>query len=73
MQAPTPLRRQTQIAAGIFVVGLLLIALPIIVTVILDNQPFPGAVVGPSEVAPVLGMLFCVIATLVIIQDLFGY
>jgi hypothetical protein len=72
MQSPTS-HKKTQVGVGVFVVGLLFIALPIIVSVIIGHEPFPGTVVGPSEVAPVLGMLFCVISGLMIVQDNFGY
>jgi hypothetical protein len=73
MQSRTAPGRQSQLAAIAFVIGLLFIALPIIITVLIDQQPFPGTVVGPSEVAPVLGLITCIIATLIIIQDIFGY
>jgi 4-hydroxybenzoate polyprenyltransferase len=72
MQSPTT-KRKTQVGAAVFVVGILFIFLPIIVSVVVGGQPFPGTVVGPSEVAPVLGLLFCVISGLMIIQDNFGY
>ena len=72
MRSPTT-HRNTRVGAMIFVVGLLFIFLPIIVVIILDRSPFPGAIVGPSEVAPVLGLIFCVISSLMIIQDNYGY
>lgn len=76
MQAPStrPARRShMQVAIGMLVTGLLFVFVPIIVVVAVAQQPFPGAVVGPSEVAPVLGMLLSVVATLMIVQELFGY
>jgi hypothetical protein len=72
MQSPTT-HQNTRVGAIVFAVGLLFIFLPIIVVVIVDQAPFPGTVVGPAEVAPVLGLLFCVISALMIIQDNFGY
>ena len=73
MQAPSTRQSHMQVAIGMLVVGLLFVILPIIVVVAIAGQPFPGAVVGPSEVAPVLGMLLTVVATLMIVQELFGY
>jgi hypothetical protein len=72
MQSPRT-HQNTRVGAMIFVVGLLFIFLPIIVVVILDHAPFPGTVVGPSEVAPVLGLIFCILSAMMIIQDNFGY
>ena len=73
MQSRSTPGRQTQLAVIAFVIGLLFIALPIIVSILAGQQPFPGTVVGPSEVAPVLGLLACIISSLIIIQDMFGY
>lgn len=73
MQASSPRRSHMQVGIGLLVTGLLFVFVPIIVVMAVAQQPFPGAVVGPSEVAPVLGMLMCVVATLMIVQDLFGY
>jgi|GEM_PF-4071365 len=73
MQTPSTRHSHMQVAIGMLVTGLLFVFVPIIVVVAIAGQPFPGAVVGPSEVAPVLGMLMCVVATLMIVQEIFGY
>ena len=72
MQSPRT-HQNTRTGILVFAIGLLFIFLPIIVVIILDHSPFPGAIVGPSEVAPVLGLIFCIIASMMIIQDNFGY
>lgn len=73
MRVPSTRHSHMQAAIGMLVVGLLLVIVPIIIVVAVAGQPFPGAVVGPSEVAPVLGTLLSVVATLMIVQELFGY
>jgi hypothetical protein len=70
---PQQMSGAMQGAIAAFIVGVLFIVVPIAVSVIVGGEPFPGAVVGPSEVAPVIGMLVCIISTLIIVQELFGY
>jgi len=59
-------------AIGAFVVGVLLIAIPLTILA-MNGEPFPGTVAQNSEVVPVLGMVIAVISSLVIVQELFGY
>jgi len=73
MQASSPRRSHMQVAVGMLATGLLFVLVPIIVVIVIAHEPFPGSVVGPSEVAPVLGMLLCVVSTMMIVQELFGY
>ncbi|HUX85933.1 MAG TPA: hypothetical protein VMW65_02935 [Chloroflexota bacterium] len=65
-------RKHLGAAIGVFVVGLLLIAVPLAILT-MNGEPFPGTVAQNSEVVPVLGMVVATISSLVIIQELFGY
>ena len=72
MQTPSSSGRHTQAAVAMLVIGLLMVIVPLALLVG-QGQPFPGVVAQNSEVVPVLGTLIACIATLVIVQDLFGY
>ena len=72
MQTPSSSGRHTQAAVAMLVIGLLMVIVPLALLVG-QGQPFPGVVAQNSEVVPVLGTLITCIATLVIVQDLFGY
>ncbi|HLH73305.1 MAG TPA: hypothetical protein VKX96_08470 [Chloroflexota bacterium] len=71
MELPSQ-HRHLGTAIGAFVVGVLMIAIPLTLLT-LNGEPFPGTVAQNSEVVPVLGLMICVISSLVIIQELFGY
>ena len=72
MQIPSSGGRHLQTAAACFVIGILMVAVPLALLA-MQGQPFPGTVAQNSEVVPVLGMLITCISALVIIQELFGY
>jgi len=72
MQVPSSSGGHTQAALAALAIGLLMVIVPLALLVG-QGQPFPGVVAQNSEVVPVLGMLITCIATLVLVQDMFGF